>query len=408
MTLSELPEGCPIGLVRRASSLGGIEGQVHRWAIHLRDRLHCRPLLLTGRDGPLARKFTETGLGVHVIPELMFRRPWPAAARILELTRREGIRLLQSNAFRESIVCRLVRRSSPGVRHIFRMHTSLDWSDRPASVLWAYHQLDRLTQTHVDAYAVNGEYLRDELIQRSRISPTKIACIYDGRPPLAEPDIVRADGEPLPPILAVVSRITVRKGFETLLRALALIRRRGPPLSVVVYGSHESATDGGGGLYFDALCRMAVAEGVRDWIHFKGHIEDVAAALKTADVVALPSESEGIPNSILEALCLKKLVVATAVGGVPEIIQDETNGFLIPPNDPSVLADRLLRIFAAPSASLAALREAGYRTWSEKFSMARYVEKMGALYCETLAGRCLESGHPSILSMPSNSHAPGA
>jgi len=96
----------------------------------------------------------------------------------------------------------------------------------------------------------------------------------------------------------------------------------------------------------------------------------------------LPSDSEVIPNCILEALSLRKLAIASQVGGVPEIIQSGANGILHPPQDPLALADILKKVFTSPAKVWEPMRDAGYETWREKFSTERMMEGLIAVYKE--------------------------
>lgn len=103
-----------------------------------------------------------------------------------------------------------------------------------------------------------------------------------------------------------------------------------------------------------------------------------------ADVFILPSLSEGLPLSIIEAMAMKKPVIGSMVGGIPELIEDDKNGFLIPPNDPESLADTLLKLYENSS-----LREsmgsAGREKVEREFDIRKIAPKLERLYQEMRA-----------------------
>src|SRR5207237_5161057 len=102
----------------------------------------------------------------------------------------------------------------------------------------------------------------------------------------------------------------------------------------------------GAGPEMRALVVRAQALGVAGAFTFLGHCDDVPARLREADLFVLPSRSEAFPNALLEAMAAGLPIVASAVGGIPEMIDDARTGFLIPPRHPAALADRLCLLMA--------------------------------------------------------------
>jgi glycosyltransferase involved in cell wall biosynthesis len=122
-----------------------------------------------------------------------------------------------------------------------------------------------------------------------------------------------------------------------------------------------------GGEYQRELERTAERLGVRDRVVFAGRIEDAGRLLADVDVLALPSWTEGLPLVVLEAMARRRAVVATPVGGTPEVVVDGVTGLLVPPRDPDALADALRRLLAdAPLR--ARMGDAGYERVQARFS----------------------------------------
>ena len=141
-------------------------------------------------------------------------------------------------------------------------------------------------------------------------------------------------------IVTFVGVLTPRKGIDTLVEAMGLLATRpeGAPLLTVA----------GIGELRDELESRARALGVADRIRFVGKVahDDVAWWMSAGDVFCLPSLSEGLPTVVCEAMACSRAVVATAVDGTPEIVDDGHTGLLVPPTDAMALADALGRLLA--------------------------------------------------------------
>lgn len=131
-------------------------------------------------------------------------------------------------------------------------------------------------------------------------------------------------------IVVAAGRLSVEKGQDILIRAIAILRDEEPPVHVVLVGA---------GSQHGSLVTLAQKLGVSDRVHFGGFRNDVLACLAAADLVVNPSHTEGMPNVVLEAMSIGAPVLATAVGGVPEILEDGVTGWLVPPGSPGKMAE---------------------------------------------------------------------
>jgi glycosyltransferase involved in cell wall biosynthesis len=104
------------------------------------------------------------------------------------------------------------------------------------------------------------------------------------------------------------------------------------------------------------------------------------------DLLILPSRAEGLPNVILEAFAYGKPVVATGVGGIPELVENEKNGFLVPPANPDLLAKAIARCVGSPD-MLHAMGTAGREKVIAEFTFEQQNTKLQAIYDCLLAGR---------------------
>jgi len=115
------------------------------------------------------------------------------------------------------------------------------------------------------------------------------------------------------------------------------------------------------------LEKQAILADIKDRIVFAGHLGDVAPYYAIADVFVLPSHSEGSPNALLEAMAAKVPIVATTVGGVPEIVTDGESALLTPPHDPKSFSLAIWRMLEDTSLGIR-LKEFAYQTACKIYS----------------------------------------
>src|SRR6185295_18528307 len=124
--------------------------------------------------------------------------------------------------------------------------------------------------------------------------------------------------------------------------------------------------------------------GVADRVQLLGDRSDVPDVLAALDVFVLPSRTEGMSNALLEAMAAGLPVVATAVGGNPEVVAPDGSGLLVPPDDPEAMAAAVARLLAAP-AEAARLGAAARRRVEESFGARAMVRRLEAVYTALLA-----------------------
>jgi len=231
--------------------------------------------------------------------------------------------------------------------------------------------LDYVTSGWVDKYVANGEYLAEELKKASYIKAQQIEVVINGRDGIGEPDgPCLIPGGPLPPKVAMVANLFWKKGHDTLIKALGILKKRGIHINARLIGGENTNFDAAKTPITDALKQLAREVGVESQIEFYGHTEDMAAALKDYPVLILPSDSEGVPNCVLEAMSLRKLILASKVGGVPELLTHNVSGLLFPPQNPVATAEVLEEVFVRTAGQWEAMRTAAFHRWQKQFSMA--------------------------------------
>jgi glycosyltransferase involved in cell wall biosynthesis len=142
------------------------------------------------------------------------------------------------------------------------------------------------------------------------------------------------------PISGTIGNISPNKGHEYLIQSIASIVEHYPNARLVIVGSPLESQD----QYYKSLQNQASKLNIEENVIFAGYREDVASLLSIFDVFAFPSLNEASPQAILEAMAMEVPVVATDVGGVPELIVDRESGILVPPKSPSLLSKMILEL----------------------------------------------------------------
>lgn len=176
----------------------------------------------------------------------------------------------------------------------------------------------------------------------------------------------------VPGVLGALGRLQTEKGFDVLLEAMTHLR------------GEARLILGGEGLLEEELARRASELGLSDAVKLPGFVPDVAAFMKQIGLFVLSSRSEGLGLVVVEAMAAGRPVVATRVGGVPEVVVDGETGLLVPPEDPGALVAAIRRLLTDPDLA-ARMGEAGRRRAEVVFSAERMAEQTVTLYEELLA-----------------------
>jgi len=181
------------------------------------------------------------------------------------------------------------------------------------------------------------------------------------------------------PVVGTLGNASPGRGWEFLLEAAPMIKEKYPAVKFLFVGElladHQS--------YWSGLMRRARDLGLSEDIIFTGRRDDVPQMMHALQVYVHPSEAEACPMSVLEACACGLPVVATAVGGVPEIVEDGMSGFLVPPQSPSEIARSVLALLG--SIDLAEkMGKAAVQTVRKQFSLERCVSEHVRLYRATL------------------------
>jgi glycosyltransferase involved in cell wall biosynthesis len=183
-------------------------------------------------------------------------------------------------------------------------------------------------------------------------------------------------------LLGVVAQLTPWKGQDTAIEALRLLRDQGVDAHLLLIGSAKfvaTATRFDNEAYVAQLRRQIADAGLEDRVSWLGEREDVPELMRALDALLLPSHEEPFGRSLLEAMALEVPVLATNVGGPPELIRDGSEGYLLPPLDAAAWAQAARGVIGSPE-HRRELGRAGRRRIAQAFDIPHHVQAMLAVY----------------------------
>lgn len=355
-----------------SSGPGGAEQVISNLAACM-DPDKYRGVLCVFRPGWLQERSQSRGVPTYVIPT-QGMMDWRWAHRFRDLLRGEQVDLIHAHEFDATVQGAAVAAycGIPVVATVHGKHYFWEKLRRRLAYRWVSR---RATMVAV------SEDLKRFVVEKVGIDSSRITVLYNGvdLPQATDPADIEACRRAmnLPDtdhVVGVVGNLYPVKGHQYLIDAIPAVLEKCPDSSFVFAGRGQLETD---------LKQQVNRLGLDKRVHFLGLRQDIPRVLALLDVFVLPSLSEGLSMAILEAMMAGKPVIATSVGGNPEIVTDEETGFLVPPRDSHALAERLVTLLK--NRHLAAqLGEHGKRRAERQFSLQSMVNAYESLYAEHL------------------------
>lgn len=381
------PDPTRVLLFVESLELGGSERQCLELAHRLSRHGYSVTVGCLRASGPLRAVFGETGLPLVEFPVKSLLRPNALVqmARLAAYLRKNRFHVVHTNDLYSNLF-------AVPAAHLARVPVIVS-SQRDLSHWWWYtpikRKLLRWIQRSSTWILVNSEAIRHDLVAHDGINPRKIRVVHNGvdagkfapRPSQRKrllPTFAAKDK-----IVIMVANMHIEvKGHADLIAAARIVSGRNPNVRFLLVGDGEMREE------FERLAR---AWGLGEVVHFLGKRTDIPALLSCCDLGVLASRAEGLPNAVLEYLAAGLPVVATRVGGVPEIIEDEICGLLVPPGQPEPLARAILRVLGSDQL-WARLAKAGRERVLAKFDFERVVLAVSQLYAGRPQSHAVTSG----------------
>ena len=356
-------------------------GGAERLAIELSLRLASRygmSVICLEEPGALAGTLVDRG--IEVVP--LHRRQGfrPSLARALAaMTRDRGIDVLHCQQYSPYVYGALARLLRPSLRIVYTEHGRL--SDAPPSKKRT--AINPLLAPLADGiYAVSRDLRRHMLAEghpASRVDVITNGIEVGAAPSAIESRRARVElsipGDAL--VFGTAARLDPVKDLATLIDAFAIVRAEIPAARLLILGDGPER---------EALVRRAADRGAQSAVVFAGYRADVRSVLPACDVYVNSSISEGISLTILEAMAARLPVIATRVGGTPEVVNGDDNGVLVPARDSAALARAMLSL-ARDREYRGRLASRGRTIVQARFTLDRMVDDYARVYEAAYAKR---------------------
>lgn len=360
---------------------GGPERQIVMHAKRI-EREGCLPLVISfqekGRDNELLAAAAKAGVPVAALGARAPFHPG-AVAELTGILRERQVNIVATHGYKANVVGRL----AAWFAGIPEIAVSRGWTGENARVR-LYEKLDRLFLRLADRVVAVSEGQREKVLACG-VRADKVSVIHNGIDLTTYPGpaahSIRAELGVAADAVFVVSagRLSPEKNHAGLIEAARLVFEKRDDVRFAVFGD---------GFLRPELERAIEQAGISDRFFLPGFRPDVRALLHEADIFVLPSHTEGLPNVVLEAFACQKPVVATAVGGTPEVVRQGRDGCLVSPGDMKGLAEAIAALAASPELRRE-MGESGYEHVRARFDYASQT----ARYLETYADLAADNGH---------------
>ncbi|OGQ81755.1 MAG: hypothetical protein A3F90_13445 [Deltaproteobacteria bacterium RIFCSPLOWO2_12_FULL_60_19] len=377
-------------------NIGGVELWADRLAADLRGRGH-RVAFVVRRDSKLYPKLIADGAEVHAFPMRgdMDPRTVIPLARLIRRKRLDIILTLRERDFRlAGLAAKLAFRGRVVAR--MRAVSGHDQSQHKRNFQF-YRQRWRYNYFAAKVITNSARGKRD-LVEGGWLAADRVEMLRNGVDlTVFDPDRVprgavkKEFGIPADaPVVSLIARLSEGKGQLLLAEAACRLRERHPNAFFLLVGGPTRQK------FLQTLREFIQEAGLRERLILTGFRTDVARILADTDAVVLPSVAEGLPNVVLEAMAMRRPVIATDVGGTEEVVEDGVNGFLLPvPVSGPLLCEKLDFLLAHP-AERERMGRMGRAVVEREFDLRRSVERYEELFYRVLGEPCAGERAPGL------------
>jgi glycosyltransferase involved in cell wall biosynthesis len=364
-----VPTRIPVAIALTSFDAGGTERQMVELIARLDPSRFARHVVCFRREGPWLGRVEATADSVTRFELNSFRSASTPKSmlRFAAWCRRHGIAVVQACDFYANV---FALPAAAIARVPVRVGSRRDILLPVRSE--GQHRLQRLAYRFAHHVVANSRAAGAQLM-REGVPESRIAVVSNGI------DLTRFQVRPSRGprrVVTTVANLRAEKGHEVLLDAARLVLARHPDVEFRLAGD---------GPMRPLREQQARDLGIEPRVRFLGHAEDIPALLGASDIFVLPSRTEAFPNGLIEAMAAGLPCVASNVGGIPELVQHERNGLLVPPADPALLADAIMRLIEDEGRA-AAYGAAGRATVESRYSFDRMVSAFESLYLDALGG----------------------
>ncbi len=361
-----------VHLVESLDVIGGMEKVVAQIAVHLNKEEFEPEIWCVHQGGKFAEELKKQGITLRVLNIAGYYNPLNILKLALVL-RASKVDIVHTHMYFASTIGRLAGWTA-GVKVLIN-HVHSSYSHYSSRNLF----IERLLSKVSNKIICVSKNTRDFVVTREKIDPARVVVIYNGISYVnaCSRQEVRQSFKVLPDevIIITVANLLENKGHKVLLKALSLLEIQNKSVQCWIVGQGPMENE---------LKEQAHQLSLGPKVIFWGGRQDVPQLLTASDIFVLASiQREGLSISVLEAMAYQVPVIATRVGGIPEVIEDKINGLLIDPNDPYSLAAAIEALIIDQQKRLQ-YAQAGERRFQEQFESKIMVAQIEKLYKECL------------------------
>ncbi len=362
------------------SDLGGAEAMLETLINRLNSRRFIPVLCTLCHQGKIAQKIAAQGVAtvnLGMSPKPRLQEMFTGVRQLGRVIDEHEVHLVQSQLYRANVLVAIASRIARRRPRVVAVQHSLKHYKK--SIIAAMTAF--LTRPLCHRLVAVSEAVKQKLVRLEGLSPRSITVIDNGidtekyKPSQREEACLALNLNPEAVIVGTVGRITRVKGLRYLIKALGRAREHTVLLELVVVGDGPERP---------ALENLSRELGLGDQVSFLGVRREVEKIYPAFDIFALPSIREASPMALLEAMACGVSVVASRVGGIPFIVDDNHSGVLVEPRDTTALADALFKLASRPNFRQKIALEARKRV-ENKFTVREMVHKYEDLYHSLLS-----------------------
>jgi len=343
----------------------------------------CKTELLSPNEGALTDMLRNQGVKVY-IQRLTRSFHFHQALKLVKLIKKQTIELVHTPKSKRRDILERMACSIAGVPIICHQHDPTDIFNPNPLISRYQHWLDRATARSVARFIAVAEVRREAMLRYRKYPQEKVTLIYNGIcvEEFSSPDSrngirneLRLQDKDI--AVGLIGRLETAKGQETLIEAAAALNSRYSQVKIFIVGDDHIE----GKPCLARYQKMIKDHGLEHKCFLLGFRPDIKSLMQGMDIIVAPSLWEAHSIVILEALAARKPIIASRVGGTPEIMSHNQEGILISPKDPKALAQEICRLIENPELARR-IAENGYLKVKKEFSEKKMIDKVFSVYRE--------------------------
>ncbi|KHE91354.1 MAG: glycosyltransferase [Candidatus Scalindua rubra] len=350
--------------------IGGLERVLTTIALNLNREKYSVSVWCLSKGGFFADKLIEEGVDVKILSISTSRNP-VGIYKLYKLLKYHKIDLIHTHAYSAGTIGRISAFLAGVSVIISHNHSVYDYYNK------YYHFVERLLSLITDRIICVSDIVRKFANETQRINPERLITIHNGINNISADsgksiNTLKEEFGILPghTVIGTVTHMEEHKGIIYLIQSASYLLRSRKDLIFLLVGDGEQEEE------LETLC---VDLNIEKNVIFTGERSDIPEILSLIDIFILPSIREGLGLSILEAMACGKPIIATTVGGIPEVVKDGVNGILVLPKEPEALHDAIVELLD-DKGKREVMGLNSKRIYAESFNFRTMVDRIEELY----------------------------